>query len=200
MNKEKIAIIAIVFSLIVVGVVYGISMKSNEKQITKSKSVELYLEYNGQLTSQSKEQVVIPVKLSKLLPAVYPSASISIEFDSQKLEFTGITRGTMENYSKKVPKWDVDVDKSNEIGVINAIYLDKSGAKDSYYKSGFEEGSKDIVLNLKFRLKDDAKSSDKLKLKISDAVFATVNGSEDKSSLSTLKGTMKGKDLTLEVK
>ncbi|ETJ37985.1 hypothetical protein Q604_UNBC07841G0001, partial [human gut metagenome] len=65
---------------------------------------------------------------------------------------------------------------------------------------GFEKGKKDVVLNLVFKLKEEAKSGDMLNLNIADAVFATVNGDTDNSNLSTAKNTMKNKNLILEVK
>ena len=39
-----------------------------------------------------------------------------------------------------------------------------------------------------------------LNLNIADAVFATVNGDTDNSNLSTVKNTMKNKNLILEVR
>ena len=125
---------------------------------------------------------------------------MSVEFDKDKLEFIGVKKGTMQDYSKTVPEWTFDVDASNKSGVVNAIYLDKSGAKNSYYKSGFEKGKKDVVLNLVFKLKEEAKSGDMLNLNIADAVFSTVNGDTDNSNLSTAKNTMKNKNLILEVR
>lgn len=206
MNKQKITAIAVILSLIVVGVVYGIGVKSKQEQVNttvqqedENQEVSLMLEYDKELEASSEEEIVIPVKLSYLPSGVYPSASMSIEFDKDKLEFTGIAKGTMQDFSQEVPAWNVDIDASNKSGVVNAVYLDKSGGKNSYHKSGFEKGTKDTVLNLKFKLKD-AKSKEILHLNISDAVFATVNGDTDNSNLSTLKDTMKNKNLMITIK
>lgn len=206
MNKQKITAIAVILSLIVVGVVYGIGVKSKQEQVNttvqqedENQEVSLMLEYDKELEASSEEEIVIPVKLSYLPSGVYPSASMSIEFDKEKLEFTGIAKGTMQDFSQEVPTWNVDIDASNKSGVVNAVYLDKSGGKNSYHKSGFEKGTKDTVLNLKFKLKD-AKSKEILHLNISDAVFATVNGDTDNSNLSTLKDTMKNKNLMITIK
>ena len=206
MNKQKITAIAVILSLIVVGVVYGIGVKSKQEQVNttvqqedENQEVSLMLEYDKELEASSEEEIVIPVKLSYLPSGVYPSASMSIEFDKEKLEFTGIAKGTMQDFSQEVPVWNVDIDASNKSGVVNAVYLDKSGGKNSYHKSGFEKGTKDTVLNLKFKLKD-AKSKEILHLNISDAVFATVNGDTDNSNLSTLKDTMKNKNLMITIK
>lgn len=206
MNKQKITAIAVILSLVVVGVVYGIGVKSKQEQVNttvqqedENQEVSLILEYNEELEASSQEEIVIPVKLSYLPSGVYPSASMSIEFDKDKLEFTGIAKGTMQDFSQEVPAWNVDIDASNKFGVVNAVYLDKSGGKNSYHKSGFEKGTKDTVLNLKFKLKD-AKSKEILHLNISDAVFATVNGDTDNSNLSTLKDTMKNKNLMITIK
>ena len=208
LSKQKITAIAVILCLLVVGVVYGVGVKSKQDQANnnvveqedENQEVALSLEYNEDLTSGYKEEIVIPVKLSYLPSGVYPSASISVEFDKEKLEFTGIDKGTVQNFSKQVPAWNVDIDVSNKSGVVNAMYLDKSSGKNSYHKSGFEKGTKDTVLNLKFKLKDAAKSKDILHLNIADAVFATVNGDTNNSSLSTLKNTMKNKNLMIEVK
>lgn len=207
LSKQKITAIAVILSLVVVGIVYGIGVKSKQEQVSntvkqedENQEVALLLEYDKDLAANSQEEIVIPVKLSYLPSGVYPSASISIEFDKEKLEFTGIDKGTIKDFSNKVPAWNVDVDATNKSGVVNAMYLDKSGGKNSYYKSGFEKGTKDTILNLKFKLKDAAKSKDILHLNIADAVFATINGDTDNSSLSTLKNTMKNKNLMIEIK
>ena len=191
-KQNKIIGIAVILTLIVAGVVYGISsnLKHNEPvkttQEDKNQDVILSLSYDKEISEGSQEEIVIPVKLSYLPSGVFPSASMSVEFDKDKLEFIGVKKGTMQDYSKTVPEW--------------TFYIDKSGAKNSYYKSGFEKGKKDVVLNLVFKLKEEAKSGDMLNLNISDAVFATVNGDTDNSNLSTAKNTMKNKNLILEVR
>lgn len=205
MSKKKIYTIAILLFLAVAGTVYGISTlnksdSENTKVEEKIEDAVLSLECNEDISADFKDEIVIPVKLSYLPSGIYPSASISVEFDKDKLEFIGIKDGTMENYSKEIPKWNVDVESSNKYGVVNAIYLDESGGKNSYYKSGFVKGEKDTVLNLKFKLKDSVKQNDKLELTVSDAVFATINGDTDDKNLSTLKETMEVKNLTIEVK
>lgn len=205
MSKKKIYTIAILLFLAVAGTVYGISTlnksdSENTKVEEKIEDAVLSLECSEDISADFKDEIVIPVKLSYLPSGIYPSASISVEFDKDKLEFIGIKDGTMENYSKEIPKWNVDVESSNKYGVVNAIYLDESGGKNSYYKSGFVKGEKDTVLNLKFKLKDSVKQNDKLELTVSDAVFATINGDTDDKNLSTLKETMEVKNLTIEVK
>lgn len=207
MGKQKILGLAIIFALIVAGVVYGVSSNQKEQEPTKitqeedvNQDVFLSLEYDKDIEEGSEEEIVVAAKLSYLPSGVFPSASMSIEFDKEKLEFVRIDKGTMQDYSKEVPEWSVDVDASNKSGVVNAIYLDKSGAKNSYYKSGFEKENKDVVLNLVFKLKKDAKSKDILHMNIADAVFATVNGDTDNSNLSTSKNTMKNKNLMIEIK
>lgn len=205
MSKKKIYTIAILLFLAVAGTVYGISTlnksdSENTKVEEKIEDAVLSLECSEDISADFKDEIVIPVKLSYLPSGIYPSASISVEFDKDKLEFIGIKDGTMENYSKEIPKWNVDVESSNKYGVVNAIYLDESGGKNSYYKSGFVKGEKDTVLNLKFKLKDSVKQNDKLELTVSDAVFATINGDTDDKNLSTLKETMEVKNLIIEVK
>ena len=130
-KQNKIIGIAVILTLIVAGVVYGISsnLKNNEPVETTqeytNQDVVLSLSYNKDIKEGSQEEIVIPVKLSYLPSGVFPSASMSIEFDKDKLEFIGVKKGTMQDYSKTVPDWRFDVDTSNKSGVINAIYLDK---------------------------------------------------------------------------
>lgn len=140
LSKQKITAIAVILSLVVVGIVYGIGVKSKQEQVSntvkqedENQEVALLLEYDKDLAANSQEEIVIPVKLSYLPSGVYPSASISIEFDKEKLEFTGIDKGTIKDFSNQVPAWNVDVDATNKSGVVNAMYLDKSGGKNSYY-------------------------------------------------------------------
>lgn len=207
MSKQKIFGIAVILILILAGVVYGVSSTFKKEESTKianeedvNQDVVLSLEYDEEVKEGLEDEIIVPARLSYLPSGVFSSASMSIEFDKEKLEFVGINKGTIEDYSNQVPEWSFDADASNERGVVNTIYLDKTGAKNSYYKSGFEKDKKDIVLYLVFKLKDDAKSGDILHLNISDAVFATVNGDTDNSNLSTAKNTMKNKNLMIEVK
>ncbi|MDY4573778.1 MAG: hypothetical protein SPD90_01835, partial [Intestinibacter sp.] len=72
-KQKKITAIAVILSLIVVGVVYGIGVKSKQEQVNnnvkqedENQEVALLLEYDEDLTANSQEEIIIPVKLSYL--------------------------------------------------------------------------------------------------------------------------------------
>lgn len=148
------------------------------------------------ISANYKEEIIIPAVLSSLPDNEYPAASVSIKFDNNKLEFVGINIGTMETYNDydpdrddepayKIPQWSYNEEVANEDGVINAMYLDTTAGKNAYVKSGFEKDKKDIPFQLVFKLKDSVIKNDELIIKIEEAVFATVNGDTDKTTLST---------------
>lgn len=143
-----------------------------------------------------KEEIIIPAVLSKLPDNEYPAASVEIKFDNNKLEFVGISIGTMETYndydperddeaSYKIPQWSYNEEVANQEGVIKAMYLDTTAGKNAYVSSGFEKEKKDIPFQLIFKLKDSVIPNDELVIEIEEAVFATINGDVDKTTLST---------------
>ncbi|MGL5353193.1 MAG: cohesin domain-containing protein [Clostridium sp.] len=151
----------------------------------------------GKIELGDNKEIIVPVTLSKLPEENYPAASASIKFDERKLEFVGVELGTMESYDNyddksdannvryKIPNWTYNVEAANRDGVINTMYVDTTAGKNGYIKEGFEKDKKDIPFKLVFKLKYSALPGEKIELKINDASFATVNGEEDKTSLST---------------
>ena len=148
------------------------------------------------ISSNYKEEIIIPAVLSKLPDNEYPAASVEIKFYNNKLEFVGISIGTMENYndydperddeaSYKIPQWSYNEEVANQEGVIKAMYLDTTAGKNAYVSSGFEKEKKDIPFQLIFKLKDSVIPNDELVIEIEEAVFATINGDVDKTTLST---------------
>lgn len=148
------------------------------------------------ISSNYKEEIIIPAVLSKLPDNEYPAASVEIKFDNNKLEFVGISIGTMETYndydperddeaSYKIPQWSYNEELANQEGVIKAMYLDTTAGKNAYVSSGFEKEKKDIPFQLIFKLKDSVIPNDELVIEIEEAVFATINGDVDKTTLST---------------
>ena len=65
------------------------------------------------------------------------------------------------------------------------MYLDTTAGKNAYVSSGFEKEKKDIPFQLIFKLKDSVIPNDELVIEIEEAVFATINGDVDKTTLST---------------
>ena len=148
------------------------------------------------ISSNYKEEIIIPAVLSKLPDNEYPAASVEIKFDNNKLEFVGISIGTMETYndydperddeaSYKIPQWSYNEEVANQEGVIKAMYLDTTAGKNAYVSSGFEKEKKDIPFQLIFKLNDSVIPNDELVIEIEEAVFATINGDVDKTTLST---------------
>lgn len=148
------------------------------------------------ISSNYKGEIIIPAVLSKLPDNEYPAASVEIKFDNNKLEFVGISIGTMETYndydperddeaSYKIPQWSYNEEVANQEGVIKAMYLDTTAGKNAYVSSGFEKEKKDIPFQLIFKLKDSVIPNDELVIEIEEAVFATINGDVDKTTLST---------------
>ena len=73
LSKQKITAIAVILSLVVVGIVYGIGVKSKQEQVNnnvkqedENQEVALLLEYDEDLTANSQEEIIIQVKLSYL--------------------------------------------------------------------------------------------------------------------------------------
>ena len=164
------------------------------------------------ITANYKDEIIVPAVLINLPDNEYPAASVSIKFDNNKLEFVGINIGTMETYndydperdeepSYKIPQWTYNEEVANQEGEIKAMYLDTTAGKNAYVISGFEKNKKDIPFQLVFKLKDSVIKNDELAIEIEEAVFATVNGDVDKTTLSTKDsyGKLKVKDGVLKI-
>ena len=202
-KRKKIIIASFIVTIMVLGGL-GILFMKNPNIFIKP---VLTLEPPAPIEVNDKNEFIVDVKLSSIPKNIYPAASISVGFDNNKLEFTGVKMGTMETYGDKIvdgnefdiPMWDCDVSTSNKKGQINAIYLDMTAGKFAYNEEGFENNSKDTVLRLSFKLKDSAQKGDIYYLDIRDAVFATINGDKDNSSLSVEKSTLKTSDCSIVV-
>ncbi len=197
--------------LIIIGILIGIAaitihahraknnvVTSNEEQSHMVEVPTIKLIASKSISVNSKKEFDMDVVLSALPANIYPAASIFIDFNKDKLEFTGVKKGEMQTYGDKsssgedfmVPLWECDTKISNDNGQINAMYLDKTAGKFAYNKDGFNDESKNVVLRLGFKLKDGIKQGEICTLNIKDAVFATVNGDKDNTSLSSVKGTL----------
>jgi len=203
--KKKLVILSsfvAIIALVSVGVFF------NEESSLSIIKPTIILEPPAPIEVTNKDEFIVDVKLSRLPKDIYPAASISLGFDNNKLEFTGVKMGTMETYGDQIlngsdytiPTWDCNVETSNKKGVVNAMYLDMTAGKFAYNEDGFEKDSKDIVLRLAFKLKDSAQSGENYYLDIRDAVFATVDGDKDKSSLALSLNTLKANNCSIVVK
>lgn len=145
--------------------------------------------------SQTKE-FTLDVTISALGDARYPAMSMSIAFDSSRLEFLGVEEGNLfilndENGSGQLlPDWSYNVQTANETGLINIMYLDMTGGKNAFTKELLAEDY-NVVLRLKFRLRGSVRPGDVLDLIVEDAVFAA---SDETQSLAMTTDTLKVKN------
>ena len=159
------------------------------------------------LESSNREEFIVDVILSDLPKNIYPAASLTIVFDKNKLEFTGTKLGTMMTYgdtttdgnSMNIPLWDSNVERANEIGQINTMYLDMTAGKYSYSRDGFDSEKNNVLLRLGFKLKDSVTKGEVYNLKINDAVIATINGDVNKTSLATNQKTLRANNCKIVV-
>ncbi|WP_270304194.1 cohesin domain-containing protein, partial [Terrisporobacter petrolearius] len=151
------------------------------------------------LSKNNKNTFKLKLKMSQIPSNIYSSASFSISFDKNKVEFVDIEKGDILTYSSNSPSWEYDVKASNKRGQVNIIYLDSTGGKESFTSKSIVEESKNNILILEFKLKDDVESGENISFKIKDAVFATVNGDKDNSSLSTKNKNIKFEDCNIKI-
>lgn len=168
---------------------------------------------SGKIEAANREEIIIPAVLSHLPDDSFPAANVAINFDKDKLQFIGIKIGTMKVYNDynsetddtpdyKIPQWTFNAEVANDDGEIRAMYLDTTVGKNAYVQSGFSKGTQDIPFQIVFKLKDSVISGDKLNIEIEEAVFATVNGDVDKTTLSTKEnyGKLKVKNTEIVIK
>ena len=156
----------------------------------------LIVETPQMLSVSQTEEFTLDVTISQLGDARYPAMSMSIAFDSSRLEFLGVEEGNIfilsdENSSgQKLPDWSCNVQNSNDTGSINIMYLDMTGGKNAFTKELLADDY-NVVLRLKFRLRGSARPGDVLDLIVEDAVFAA---SDETQSLAMTTDTLKVKN------
>ena len=156
----------------------------------------LIVETPQKLSATGTDEFTLDVTVSNLGEVRYPAMSISISFDSSRLEFLGVEEGNIfilsdeSNNGQQLPDWSCNVQNSNDTGRINIIYLDMTGGRNAFTQ---ELLAKDynVVLRLKFRLRGSSRPGDVLDLIVEDAVFAA---SDETQSLAMTTGTLKTKN------
>lgn len=145
------------------------------------------------ISLSDSDEFVLDVTVSDLGDALYPAMSMSIAFDSSRLEFLGVQEGNVFIYDdengvgQQLPDWSCNVQNSNETGVINIMYLDMTGGKYAFSRELLAEEN-NVVLRLAFRLRGSVHSGDVLDITLEDAVFAA---SDESQSLAMTMGTLK---------
>lgn len=156
----------------------------------------LIVETPQKLSVSQTEDFTLDVTVSDLGDARYPAMSMSITFDSSRLEFLGVEEGNIfilsdENSSgQQLPNWSCNVQSSNDTGLINIMYLDMTGGRNAFTKDLLADDY-NVVLRLKFRLRGSARPGDVIDLIVEDAVFAA---SDETQSLAMNRNTLKIKN------
>ena len=185
----SVAFVAVLFSLFI------IFRDEIEDIVFRTPSIQV--ESPGKLSSTNAEPFLLDVTLSNMPEKqLFPAASLSITFDSSKLEFLGIQEGNIlilgdENASGSnlaLPMWEVNTEHSNKTGKINILYLDSTGGRYSFSSKGFEKDKQDVLVRLSFKLRGSALPGDIYDLVIVDGVLAA---SDSEKSLAVVKGTLK---------
>ena len=156
----------------------------------------LIVETPQKLSISGTKEFTLDVTISDLGEVRYPAMSMSISFDSSRLEFLGVEEGNMfilsdENKTgQKLPDWSCNVQNSNDTGLINIMYLDMTGGRNAFSKELLADDY-NVVLRLKFRLRGSVRPGDVLDLIVEDAVFAA---SDETQSLAMTRDTLKVKN------
>ena len=156
----------------------------------------LIVETPQKLSKSQTGEFTLDVTVSDLGETRYPAMSMSISFDSSRLEFLGVEEGNIfilsaENSTgQQLPDWSCNVKNSNDTGLINIMYLDMTGGKNAFTRELLAEDY-NVVLRLRFRLRGSVRTGDVLELILEDAVFAA---SDEKESLAMTTDTLKTKN------
>ena len=156
----------------------------------------LIVETPQKLSASQTGEFTLDVTISDLGDTRYGAMSMSIAFDSSRLEFLGVEEGNIfilsnENSAgQKLPDWSCNVQSSNDTGLINVMYLDMTGGRNAFTKDLLADDY-NVVLRLKFRLRGSVRSGDVLDLIVEDAVFAA---SDETQSLAMTMDTLKVKN------
>ena len=193
-NKKKI-LIGTGIGVFVISLLIIIFLFTNKDNLPFG-TPTLTIETPQKISISKTEEMTLDVTISSLGEAVYPAASMSISFDSSRLEFLGVEEGNVfissaeSGVNQKLPEWSVNPDQCNKTGKINIMYLDTTGGKNAFSREFLAEDN-NVALRLKFRLRGSMRSGDVCDLIFEDAVFAS---SDETQSLAMTTGTLKVKD------
>ena len=194
MSKKGILTAAIAIAAVIIAI-FAVIILNNTELLQKDSAMRIEID-TPQKVSLSDETVTLDVRLSGLGDALYPAASMSISFDPTRLELVGVEEGNLLVLGNTLPKWNCNLEKSNQSGLINLMYLDLTGGKNAFSQELFEDDY-NVVLRLKFRLRGTLREGDVCDIIIEDAVFAA---SDENESLASSKGTLKTKNGKIVIK
>lgn len=153
----------------------------------------LTIETPQKISISETDEFMVDITISAFGDTIYPAASMSIAFDSSRLEFIGVEEGNVfirndeSDVAQKLPEWSCNPSQCNKTGKINIMYLDTTGGKNAFSKELLSDED-NVVLRLKFRLRGSARKNDVYDLIFEDAVFAA---SDEKDSLAMTTDTLK---------
>lgn len=153
----------------------------------------LTIETPQKISISETDEFMVDINISAFGDTIYPAASMSIAFDSSRLEFIGVEEGNVfirndeSDVAQKLPEWSCNPSQCNKTGKINIMYLDTTGGKNAFSKELLSDED-NVVLRLKFRLRGSARKNDVYDLIFEDAVFAA---SDEKDSLAMTTDTLK---------
>lgn len=190
-KKRRLIIILTLLAVLTAAIVLSLLMGNNSVAGVPILTVET----PKKISAGNDEIITLDVSISDLGDAIYPAMSISLGFDSSRLEFLGVKEGNIfilndkddASVAQKLPNWSYNVHQSNETGIINIMYLDMTGGKCAFSKELLAEED-NVVLRLNFRLRGSARAGDILDLILEDAVFAA---SDETKSLAITMGTLR---------
>ena len=191
MNKKKIIIISIIILILIAGIIVFIKLRSGGEIFPSAPAV--IIETPGKMNADDREPFSLKLQLTSLTGDNYPAASFSIRFDPSKLEFLGIEEGNVviknvdSSSGVSLPEWSVNVERSNETGIINIMYLDMTGGKYSFSDELLQD-TVNVILLLDFRLRGAVRAGDIIELSLDDAVFAS---NDETQSLASTKSTLR---------
>ncbi len=194
-KKKKIIIASIILLILILIFILIFVLFLNKDGGMLSGTPTLIVETPQKISVGSEEIITVDVSISNLGDTLYPAMSMSLGFDSSRLEFLGVSEGNVfilddENgagVAQTLPDWSYNVEKSNEIGMINIMYLDMTGGEHAFSKDLLAEKD-NVLLRLSFRLRGSARAGDILDLTLEDAVFAA---SDETQSLAMTTATLK---------
>lgn len=186
----KILAICAVLIVLALLLAYCMGTGNNTPILTVQTPQKISLANSGEFT--------LDVTVSHLGQALYPAASMSIRFDSSRLEFLGVAEGNVFIYddenaagiAQSLPDWSCNPQACNESGLINIMYLDMTGGRHAFSQDLLAEED-NVVLRLRFRLRGSARAGDVLDVTVEDAVFAA---SDETQSLAMTTDTLRTKN------
>lgn len=179
-KTKTIFIIGISVLLLLLIIFLSLFFIRNNKLVQNSIKPTLTIETPQKISRSQTETFTLDITISSLGDDIYPASSMSISFDSSRLEFIDIEEGNVfirneaGEIPQKLPDWSCNPEQCNKSGKINIMYLDTTGGKNAFSKE-FLQKEDNVVLRLKFRLRGSVRNGDVCDLIFDDAIFACSN-------------------------